>query len=591
VFCRRGLGFLPPVIESFYWENYVVFPNLKAMKSKKPTQHLAPGYPWPEYLLATAAYILALFFIRPTGEFPLNDDWVYAKDIVMTLAAGKPTITGLESAWGIPQLVLGYFLSKSVFSYFTLRMIGIVSTVLAAGALGLLIKDLKFHVRLLILLCFYFFAPLFIVSASFMTDMPFMALWILSLYLFNIWFQKPTYKGLVVACAVSVVATLQRQFGAFLPLTALLILFFTKKADANFGGGTQGLKAKRGSLILLAALVFLPLPISQLWAKAGAGFVPRALPRPNPLRILRDMQGVLFFMSFGFFPLLILKGNVWLGFKDALPVRKNIKTLAGALGCGVVLFTVIRGALGGFMPYFRNQLSKFGLFEHNEVLQGVREPLLDGAFEILFTLIGLFTALSFIGTMLKEKSIPTWPAIKQWVHDYRRKPLQTNEFIYLTCGLCLFYTMIRAGIFDRYMLPAVPAFAIWLGGRINSQAEKRPLVLSYLVFLLIALYPATILFDYFRWNEARWEAAQFAVGQGVEAKRVEAGYEWDGWQRMCAGGTRDTKNEQYVVSFSTLPGFEVWKTFPVASVWRTEAQLILLKRPEGVVVPPSEGCL
>src|SRR5437763_989080 len=52
-------------------------------------------------------YFSTLSIVKPWGEFPLNDDWVYARDCVLSARAGHLVTTNFEDAWTIPQLVGG----------------------------------------------------------------------------------------------------------------------------------------------------------------------------------------------------------------------------------------------------------------------------------------------------------------------------------------------------------------------------------------------------------------------------------------------------------------------------------------------------
>jgi hypothetical protein len=51
------------------------------------------------FLVLLAAYLLSLLIVDPRGNFPLNDDWVYARGCLDSARAGRLEMTRLESAW------------------------------------------------------------------------------------------------------------------------------------------------------------------------------------------------------------------------------------------------------------------------------------------------------------------------------------------------------------------------------------------------------------------------------------------------------------------------------------------------------------
>src|SRR5689334_8297082 len=70
---------------------------------------------------------------KPTGEFPLNDDWSYARSVQTLLTAGRLELTGFTAMPLVTQVAWGWLFSLPAgFSFTALR----VSTWLV-GAVGL----------------------------------------------------------------------------------------------------------------------------------------------------------------------------------------------------------------------------------------------------------------------------------------------------------------------------------------------------------------------------------------------------------------------------------------------------------------------
>ena len=55
---------------------------------------------------------LAVYLIKPWGQFPLNDDWVYTANVFETIKNGRFTVPYGQSAWAIPQILIGVLLGS-----------------------------------------------------------------------------------------------------------------------------------------------------------------------------------------------------------------------------------------------------------------------------------------------------------------------------------------------------------------------------------------------------------------------------------------------------------------------------------------------
>jgi hypothetical protein len=94
-----------------------------------------------------------------------------------------------------------------------------------------------------------------------------------------------------------------------------------------------------------------------------------------------------------------------------------------------------------------------------------------------------------------------------------------------------------------------------------------------LICLLYIIFSVTIASDFFRWNESRREAREFALAKGFSPTEVCAGYEYDGLYNTNPSDCR------YVVSFSELPQLKVEEKFPYSSIWGSrQRNLYLLKK-------------
>lgn len=143
---------------------------------------------------------------------------------------------------------------------------------------------------------------------------------------------------------------------------------------------------------------------------------------------------------------------------------------------------------------------------------------------------------------------------------------------------------------DRYLLFALP-FLIALWARTwpisegNTTRFPRMIALAWILVVTGISIAAT--HDYFAWNRARWYAIRHAEGIGVTVDQLDGGFEFNGfygYETRVRGASPGkswwwVRDDQYVVAFSLVPGYEVAATFPVRG-WlaRTPDQINLLRR-------------
>jgi hypothetical protein len=100
--------------------------------------------------------------------------------------------------------------------------------------------------------------------------------------------------------------------------------------------------------------------------------------------------------------------------------------------------------------------------------------------------------------------------------------------------------------------------------------------------------------DYFRWNDARWQAMNLVEADGGHADLVDGGYELNGWLNYdavlsgrrpegchgfcrCRQGAFYCTDDTYVISMELPPGRQVMATLPI-SWWLAEGPPIILSR-------------
>ena len=186
-----------------------------------------------QVILIVILWILAAIIVNPIGNFPLNDDWAYAKNVFYLTEQGILKFTD----WPAMSLIFhmlwgGLFCVIFGFSFTILRF-----STLLLGLLGIIVsyfytlkntknKFLSFFIAILI-----GFNPLyFSLSYTFMTDVPFLVWTIISVFFYINYLKNKKILNLIIAIIFSLAAIFIRQTGILIP-TVFFIAFAYKNRN------------------------------------------------------------------------------------------------------------------------------------------------------------------------------------------------------------------------------------------------------------------------------------------------------------------------------------------------------------------------
>jgi hypothetical protein len=177
-------------------------------------------------VLITAIYVVAIAFVNPFGDFPLNDDWSYAI-AVRTLVRDhiwRPTAwTGMplfsNALWAAPLCGI------TTCTHEDLRVTTLLASVILFVATFTMVwrirKELTLPVASALLVAFNPIA--FALSFTFMTDILFSALMAVTATCFIISFQQNSAALYIFGTLAAVGATLSRQLGLCIPVAYLAV--------------------------------------------------------------------------------------------------------------------------------------------------------------------------------------------------------------------------------------------------------------------------------------------------------------------------------------------------------------------------------
>ncbi len=482
---------------------------------------------WPIFTAIVISSALA-FVIRPTGDFPLNDDWQYSH-VAKTFAESGVVRVDVPVA---PSLVLqtwvGGALAKIAgFSHFKLRLLSFF-----VGLLVLFLID-RILVRSRVRAAWRFLAllncllnPLFLhFQWSFMTELYGYAIQLAGLWVWLKSREKSSRLGQLGGIALVASSFWVRQFCVLLIPCLFVADFFQKKRDREFY--LHWTVSAVTSAVIVGGYFY--------WVRVSGNFKPQFA---FPLSQLLDPDAGLWLAQTYVFSayFLFFLAPFMLFF---LPRYREVLT-RGFWRWGAVAFILVcigvghrwtikgtsgydpKSAFNHVMPYLGNVITPIGVgpvtttdvyIERSSQL-AVSSGIWVGVTLILFLLL---PTLIFLFRELRVKLRD--PARRDWV-------------LVFSCamGVNLFFAIqaYHRAVFDRYYFPS------YLGGLLllawatqRAVIPKKIFTVAVILQTVMGGYAVLGMHDYFRWNEARWEIVAIADQQGKLAD-LDGGFEVNG---------------------------------------------------------------
>ena len=541
---------------------------------------------WADLILITVLWSIAVILVRPVGDFPLNDDWSWGMT-AKRLAEGDgyhPTAWTemtlfTHALWGAA------FCLPAGFSFTALRISTLVLSLGGALAMYALIRQLK-KPRLLAVIgaMTLAFNPIyFALSNTYMADVPFTTLALLTVLFFIRYFQQGSDKDLWLGTGVAIAATLSRQMGLCLPLAFGIVLWLKH--------GMQKRWLIRAALPFIACLlVFI---VFQLWLKA-TGKTPANTMRTDrlwavladPIRIPINLvyYGWSMLMYLGWFllpvSLLAILTRPQVDSKPSLLVRI---VLLGFVMASVVRFV----AVPSWMPV------------HNNILipQGIGPATLRDTFDLKLPHLPALslwfwapvTLLSLTGAMVLLAKLSR--TLVDFFPNRRFTPGNDAGLIgifLLLCAAIYLTPFLLSGFFDRYLLPVLALLAVFLTIGLEWTELRFPRAQKLTAFILIAIggiFAIGGTRDYLEWNRTRWLALNSLLSEKkVQPEDIDGGFEFNGWYLYDNSNLRTNwaSTVPLVVAFGEIEGFQPVSTNTYTQ-WMPSHQgrILVLKRQPG----------
>jgi 4-amino-4-deoxy-L-arabinose transferase-like glycosyltransferase len=524
-------------------------------------------------LVIVALWIVAALLIDPRGEFPLNDDWAYAAAVKTLLGGGGIRLSGWTTVNLIAQIFWGaLFCLPFGFSFTALRISTLVLGLTGVlGLYGLLREGDAGHGTALFGALLLAFNPLYLVlSYTFMSDVPFLAVSLLSFYFL--------VRGMRKDSGVEIVAGLLLACGALLIRQTGLAIFmgFSVAYVAKYGW-------RRQKVLLAVVSLASGFAVQILWhhylvsrhilpalygVQSTLVLSPRSYVSWDAAKpFLAGLVILCVYLGLFLFPLIL-----WMGPRKVKalcrPRLVNWMTAAYAV-VGAIVLRRMR------MPILRNTLYDLGLGP--ALLQGGSPslPTAGKGFWAVVTLAGFLGSVVLVGATLlaigKTRKFLPMPEGKRELLVI----LLASGLIYLVPLSVLTFT---GRGFDRYVLFLVPLgiVILFLLARDAGRAQTGSLAVNINISLAVAcliLYGAFSIagtHDYLSWNRARWQALNnLETEQRVGPGEIDGGFEFNalylydpGYKARPGKSWYFVARDDFMIAFEPVPGFTEMKRYP-----------------------------
>lgn len=497
-----------------------------------------------------ALFTLMILLVRPWGNYPLNDDWIYARVLKRFVETGKFVFDHDTGAAFIGQgLIATPIVRLFGFSHLNLRLLTIGFSGLLLFLVWWLLSYAGVRPRIKgIALCLLITNPIFAyVSMTFMTDIYGYTLALLG----AVWWFAGRRKadrrqsapivpwGAAVGAGFAVGASFWvRQYCVMVYPALLGAAILNAWNDGNW-------RRLRSSIPRLAVgATVLAVVIRTYFVFATKMATVPMLDYSNRLQRMQAFSPVatavtagifITYMTLFFFPLLA-------GFRIRA-LSRGLLTVGGALAISGLLSAWVMAGIPSHLvdlhrrfPFLSNIINNAGVGP--VLLPDVQFPHLAPGPQWPAAVWIAIECLLLAGNALWALVIPrSWTVLREAKHRFAGE-LVWFGYLFAFASLAVTIQVDKMGLFDRYYLPELLGLLLALGVSLGLPATDResrgPTWRLAAGLLPLALFTTAGLHDYFRWNDIRWAFFQDALNHGISPMNLQAGYEPNGWAGYSA---------------------------------------------------------
>lgn len=485
-------------------------------------------------LIILILWITMITLVDPVGEFPINDDWAYAKSVRELVFYGKV----IHPDWSAPNFVAqnfigGIFCILFGFSYTTLRFSSLLLGVVGLVACYKLVREMSVQPRYAMAGTLAMMVnPIYFASChTFMTDIPCFSWLSISLLYFSRALRTDNSTHLAVAALASSIAVMIRQAGLAIPIAFLCVYILTRAFN---------LKNIGRAVFPTAVCISLHLGY-KVWLKADNQDPSMYGHQINQIisNYSISLGGVAWsdavnlfysFQYFGIFlaPLLLM----------IAPYLVKAATLRKVATCFIVSIFLWYLAYKLGMPRFPMLGNTLGQY-------GVGPFLQHGASKYWVPYSNILDFFWYTASMLSFVSgVALLTVLFMFFRMLLSDPInsETHVFAFYIVSFCVYIIPVFGVtyLFDRYLLLLFLLVTLCvigsLSGRLDCIETHRQsnanMYCRQASIGLIGVYgfiTVAMMHDYMAWNRARWKALDDLINiSKVSPTNIDGGFEFNG---------------------------------------------------------------
>ncbi len=535
-------------------------------------------------------FLLAVFVVDPSGEFPLNDDWSFAHTARILFDRHDWRPLGWAGMTLISQSSLGALtcsLSSCSFEHLRTATL-IVGFALLLGSFALFRTVGGSMLGSVLSSVVTVFNPvMYGLLYTFMTDIAFEAMLLVSFYLCVLSLKSRDYRAILLAGLAIAWATLCRQLGVSVAIAFLLVYPLAS------GEAWPRRLVKASTPFFISAVT---LVVFERWMRE-TGRLPAlydtkvqdllaALEAPVAALAKAVLNLILAALYFGFLCCPVLLVDSHIAGRDG--IRRVLSRPPGRVALYVTLaalvFMVKHQAM---MPLLGNVLDKRGIgpftLRDTYILQSDSVPELPALYWTTITLLGL------VGAWALVYRVTTIGGAFRPRHGAEPAPGNLVGSFALVTVLIYLLPVLPGDMYDRYLGAVVPLVCVVILASQPARQRGVPTLGTGLAcgtagFLVLSSVLAT--HDYLSWNRARWHAIdELESRRDADAGTLDGGFEYNGDRSYDPAYVADpskswwwVKRDDMMITFGPLPGLEVVARYPYPVFFPVSERFIYVLR-------------
>lgn len=511
----------------------------------------------------TIVWLAAVLFVGVSGEFPLNDDWSYTHNVYDLAVNGKISFSDWPAMTLIGHTFYGALFCKIFgFSFTILRLSTLIAAWLTMISSYFLFCRLSSNSNIAFFTSFLLaFNPIFFcLSFTFMTDVHFLCLSVLSLLFYVRHIQKPKTSDFVMATFFAVWATLIRQVGLILPVIYFVNFIYSHKWSVS------SLFKAAVPLFIVAATML----VYSIWRGTYYGFPPQY---GSLSRLFSNLLNPVFYYKLTYRPGIVI---AFVGL-FCLPVfllqipflwrRQTKRNKALSLILTLFLWFLLNDSWH-YLPH-GNIFYNFGLgpLLLKDSVEKINMPVVLSADGVLILRILFSVGAASLFIFMFLKFLPS----KKNIHHHVGLKLGAA----LTVAGFFFYLMLDFAFFDRYFLFLLPFLSFLFLPDETISYSKIILFPSLIILLILSGFSVLATRDYLEWNRARWKALDYLTAEkNIPHNRIDGGFEFNAWHKTAPKDYDPNRKkvswwfvdrDDYIIANGLLPDKEVYYS---VSYWK-----------------------